>query len=57
MAVDGYEITNGDNTFLNFLGQLACRCKNQCLACLEIRVDLREDIGRWEVQKSLRVKG
>ena len=43
MAVDGHEITNGDNDFLNLLGQLACRCKNQCLACLEIGVNFLED--------------
>ena len=51
MAVDGHEITNGDNTFLNFLGQLACRCKNQCLACLKIGVNFLEDLERWKVQE------
>ena len=51
MAVDGHEITNGDNTFLNSLGRLSCRCKNQCLACLEVGVYLLEDLGRWKVQK------
>ena len=43
MAVDRHEITNSDNNFLNLLGQLAGRCKNQCLACLEIRVNFLED--------------
>ena len=43
MAVDGHEIANGDDDFLNLLGQLARRCKNQCLACLEIGVKFLED--------------
>ncbi len=43
MAVDGHEITNGDNDFLDLLGQLARRCKDQCLACLEIWIKLLED--------------
>ena len=43
MTVDGHEITNGDNDLLNLLGQLACRCKNQCLACLEIGVKFLKD--------------
>ena len=43
MAVDGHEITNSDNNFLNLLGQLACWRKNQCLACLEIWVNFLED--------------
>ena len=51
MAVDAHEITDGDNTFLNLLGQLACRCKNQCLTCLEVGVGLLEDLGRWKVQE------
>ena len=51
MAVDEYEIINGDKTFLSLLGQLACWCKNQCLACLEVGVDFLEDLGRWKVQE------
>ena len=51
MAVDGHGITDGDNNFLNLLGQLACRCKNQCLACLEVGIKFLEDRGRWKVQK------
>ena len=43
MAVNGHEIANGDNNFLDLLGQLASRCKDQCLTCLEIGIKFLED--------------
>ena len=42
MAVNGHKITNGDNDFLDLLGQLAGGCKDQCLACLEIGIKFLE---------------
>jgi hypothetical protein len=43
MALNIYEITDGDNNFLDLLGQLTGRCKNKSLAGLDVRVEFLED--------------
>ena len=46
MAFDVHEITNGHNDLLNLLGQLTGWREDQCLALLDIGVELLEDGDR-----------
>jgi len=40
VALDANEVTEGDNNLLNLLSQLASRGKNQCLAGLDVGINL-----------------
>lgn len=42
MALNAHEVTNGNNDFLDLLGQLTGRSKDQGLASLEVGVNLLE---------------
>ena len=42
MALNVHEVTNGDNNFLDLLCKFSGRGKDECLAGLEVRVDLLE---------------
>lgn len=46
VALNVHEITNGDDDFLNLLGQFTGRCQNQSLALLDRRVNLLKNGNR-----------
>jgi hypothetical protein len=40
VALDAHEVADGDDDLLNLLRKLTCRGKNQCLALLDVGIDL-----------------
>jgi hypothetical protein len=43
MAFNIHEITDGNNNFLDLLGQLTGRCKDKSLTGLDVRVEFLKD--------------